>query len=174
MKAAPAVQACLPADPLWRFGVALLVGTATVSLLAWLHGHGVFSGIFEASGRWSVVLSTTAGLGLAGLAAALAWRLEGRSFYRLTWDGQSWSCAKPGQSPWACTPVIALDLGSWLLIEMVPLPTSGAGPAPWPGARSSWFALSSRSAAATWHPLRVALQAQVHQRAGGTSGLPMP
>ncbi len=161
------MQAVLPAEPLWRLAVCVLAGAATGSVLAWLQGHGVFDGALQAvGGRVSAVVPWVA-VSLSGLAALLVWRAEGRMSHRLTWDGLSWSCARAGEAVWPCTPTIALDLGSWILIRATPWTAStfpGDRRPPRRARRSVWFAASERSAAALWHPLRVALQAQSRAR----------
>jgi len=161
------MQAVLPAEPLWRLVVGVLAGAATGSVSAWLQGHGVFDGVLQAIGGRPSAVVPWAAVSLAALAALLAWRVEGRQSHRLVWDGRLWSCARTGEAAWSCTPTIALDFGSWILIRATPWMASaspGDRRPPRRARRSVWFAASRRSAVALWHPLRVALQAQTRAR----------
>jgi hypothetical protein len=163
VRAAPAVQVLLAAEPGWRLSVGALAGAATAAVLAWAHGHGLASSDLVAGLSASPVGPALVGTFLSLAVAVLAWRHAGLAPYRLVWDGQAWSCAELDRSPWACAPSIALDLGSWLLIRAQPLPDASAR------RRVHWLAVSRRTAAEQWHPLRVALQAQTrpHRSVGG-------
>lgn len=162
MRAAPAVQVLLAAEPVWRLCVGALAGAATAAVLAWAYGHGLASSDLVAGLSAGAVGSALVGSFLSFAVAVLVWRRAGLASHRLVWDGQGWSCAELDRSPWPCVPSIALDLGSWLLIRTRPLPDASAG------RRVLWLAVSPRTAAEQWHPLRVALQASTRpHRSGG-------
>ena len=172
VRAAPAVQVLLAAEPGWRLSVGALAGAATAAVLAWAHGHGLASSDLVAGLSAGAVGPALVGTVLSFAVAVLAWRRAGLASHRLVWDGQAWSCGELDRSPWPCAPSIALDLGSWLLIRARPLPDASAR------RRVLWLAVSPRTAAEQWHLLRVALQAQTrpHRSGGGvrSGGLRAP
>jgi hypothetical protein len=157
VKAAPAFSAVLLPEPFWRLAVALLVGTTSGVVLAWMQSHGLIAGVLGAdpfSAVWMFLVAQTV---LALLVAVMAWRRAGLRPCRLVWDGQTWSFGTPDGPLSPCQPSIAFDLGSWLLIRMRPLSTSRWGVFAGGAAQMVWIPASARSAAGLWHPLRVAL-----------------
>ena len=110
--------------------------------------------------RWGSALAVLA----ASLPAVVVFlRREGaRGPQRLVFDGQSWSLVSPSQAgePVACRPVVAADLGGWMLLRIDPAPSPAASA--WSRSvaallRRRWIALTRSSVAAHWHALRVAL-----------------
>lgn len=157
----PPVSIDIGPEPVWLTVQGLALGLTASALGVWAAALGEFSMPW----RWTALAS---GVPLGLLATAVAWA-RGRDSrpLRLVFDGQVWSCGGPGQpSPSApCMPVVALDLGRWMLLRLDPVaPTAGS-------ARADriagvlcrrWVALSLGSASAHWHALRVALYCFEH------------
>lgn len=146
-------------EPVWLGLQTLALGLAVSVSAFWA------AALAEVGPRWAGAAAAS-GLLPAGLAVLLGRsRSRRRGPLRLVFDGQAWTCARPGRSPDRehCAPVVALDLGGWMLLRIDPAGAADApaqaGPAGWAGlrARRCWVALSRRSAAAHWHALRVAL-----------------
>ena len=146
-------------EPAWLAFQGLILGLAVSVIAFWA------AALTEVAPPWAGAAAAS-GLLPAGLTVLLG-RFRARRLgpLRLVFDGQVWTCARLDRSPARerCTPVVALDLGSWMLLRIDPADGSDAleqaGP---PGrtarrARRRWVALSRRSAAAHWHALRVAL-----------------
>ena len=131
-------------------------------LLALQAGAGAFVSVWAAAhvaaaaGHLSAWLPWFAGLagalGLGAVGVCLARRTLPGGSSRLSWDGAVWQWR--GQRPdEGLAPlqrvVVALDLGAWVLLQLVP-----AG-----GSPPRWQVASARGVGAAWHGLRVALQA---------------
>jgi hypothetical protein len=168
MHAPPPVWVELGDEPVWRWGRALVWGTAILTVAAWAVAH------LELPLAW---------LGLAfaiGLVACLGclWRLRLSSRLRLAFDGTGWAlrCQADSARPQACRVHVALDLGDWMLLRIdLPPPVGaaarGAG-APWYLPRQ-WRAVSPRLAGTAWQALRVALYcAEQGHRGRAGSGRP--
>ncbi len=154
MRAAPAVTASL--DGCWpeRVLIALLYALSGAALAAWASAQGQFAG---RDAMAVVPALAAAGALLSGLlGAGLARHLLPGDAAELGWDGATWSLRRQqGQGGAAdrC-PLLALavmiDLGAWLLLQAR---EGGAARG------ATWLVLRQRQVGASWHLLRVALQA---------------
>jgi hypothetical protein len=120
--------------------IQLALVAAAASVAAWWAAAQ-----WHAPDGWSALGSLVAGLA----AVALARRHVVEPAHRLGWDGSGWSLAKPGSEVLAGQVALMIDLGGWMLLRFRP---EGAG-----RRGSTWLPMSERSAAGTWHALRVAL-----------------
>jgi hypothetical protein len=146
-------------DPAWLGVQVLVLGLAVSVTASWVAAQ-------SDPGLFGSFAAAASGLLPAGLAVLWS-RSRARRLgpLRLVFDGQVWTCAFPGPRPARerCAPVVALDLGGWMLLRIDPASgydaPASAGPVEWAGRRMRlrWVALSRRSAAAHWHALRVAL-----------------
>lgn len=141
MHAPPAFQITVQRFGIWRGACAVLWSAVAATQVAW-----------SASGQGAVVgwcgLALTLACGLAAMSAA--WRLRPVS---LRWDGQAWhfgDAATRGEEPVRVRPVISLDLGNWLLVNLRP-----EHPAVPPLPR--WLPLQRQGHEASWHGLRATL-----------------
>ena len=151
MRAAPAVTASL--DGCWpeRVLIALLYALTGAALAAWAAAHGQFAAMAVVP-TWAAAGALLSGLIGAGLARHL---LPGDAA-ELGWDGAAWSLRRQqvqGGAADRC-PLLALavmiDLGVWLLLQAR---EGGAARG------ATWLVLRQRQVGASWHLLRVALQA---------------
>ena len=143
MGAAPPVDAVLADGRLERMLITLLHAAVGALLASWAALH--------AEWRPGAAALATAVVVSGLLAAAGAWlarRALPPSPGRLRWDGQCWhtSHALGGQP--LVRLVVALDLGTWVLLHLQP-----------EQGRACWRIASTGSAQAAWHGLRVALAA---------------
>jgi hypothetical protein len=152
----PPVGIDIRSEPAW-LAVQCWVFGLTVSVVgAWAAALGDL----PTPWRWT---AAAAGLPVAWLAGIAAKALgHHRDPVRVIFDGQAWSFSVPGPHPrpGRCAPVVAMDLGHWMLLRLDPaLPAAESVPSGWAHRimRRRWVALSRRSAAAHWHGLRVAL-----------------
>ena len=143
-------------EPVWLVFQGLTLGLAVSVIGSWA------AALAEIGPPWAGAAAAS-GLLPAGLTMLLG-RFRARRLgpLRLVFDGQVWTCARPERSPARerCTPVVALDLGRWMLLRIDPADGSDAperASRPARRVRRCWVALSRRSAAAHWHALRVAL-----------------
>lgn len=147
MRALPAFQVTLSRFGVWRACVWALAAGAVLVLAAWVHSR-----------------PTPAGLGLhllvvavIGLVLALAGWLVRVPATTLRWDGQAWwlaratavesSPARRGEL------LIAIDLGSWMLLRFTP---DAMGRRPW---AVIWLPAHRRGLEPEWHGLRCTLHA---------------
>ena len=151
MRAAPAVTASL--DGCWpeRVLIALLYALTGAALGAWAAAQGQFAAMAVVP-AWAAAGALLSGLLGAGLARHL---LPGDAA-ELGWDGATWSLRRQqvqGGAADRC-PLLALavmiDLGAWLLLQAR---EGGAARG------ATWLVLRRRQVGASWHLLRVALQA---------------
>ena len=144
MRAAPPVDAALDTGRRERMLTVLLHALAGAVLGAWLALHAEVRAVVA----WATALgaSTT-------LLAALGWWLARRTWSstpgHLRWDGAQWCCAGSGHSLPLARVVVALDLGTWVLLRLHP--ADGTAPL--------WRAASACGAGGAWHGLRLALAA---------------
>jgi hypothetical protein len=156
MRSPPPVSLDIGHDPVWLVFQGLALGLSVSVIVVWV------AALVEIGPPWAGAAAAS-GLLPAGLTMLLG-RLRARRLgpLRLVFDGQVWTCARPERSPARerCTPVVVLDLGSWMLLRIDPADGSDAperASRPARRARRCWVSLSRRSAAAHWHALRVAL-----------------
>lgn len=125
-----------------RFGV-WRVACAALALAAWGATAGWALGAMQVHPEWlalSLLALVTASVGQLARSSRLAPT-------SLRWDGQLWHLGPgdaKGQEPQAGRLVVALDLGSWLLLRFVP---EGA----W---RGRWVPVQRRGHELAWHGLR--------------------
>lgn len=155
MRAAPPVEAALDAGRRERMLTVLLHMLAGSVLAAWL---ALQAGL-AALPAWVGVLVLAAGV-LGMLGHRLARRTWPASPGRLRWDGRQWHVAGHGADRPLRRVVVALDLGSRLLLQLHPAD----------GDRPLWRVASPQSAQGAWHGLRLALAA--HAGATGTDADP--
>ena len=85
----------------------------------------------------------------------------------LAWDGVAWSLQPQGGEALPGQPALMLDLGHWMLVRFVFVPTT-AGTRP----TVRWLPLSRRDAGGAWPALRVAVHH--HRTAAHPPGGPHP
>lgn len=154
MRAAPPVDAPLADCRFERMLITLLHACAGVLLAAW--------GVLHA--EWPLGSAALAAVVAAGglMAAVGAWL--GRlalppSPGRLRWDGQGWHMMRLQAGQPLVRLVVALDLGTWVLLQLQPAQ-----------GRACWRIASLGSAQAAWHGLRVALGAHAGALRPGDGG----
>lgn len=142
MRAAPPVEAALGSGQAERMLITLLHGLAGALLAVWSALHA----------EWPVgALVLTAGLVatlLAGVGAVLARRTLPVSAGQLRWDGQAWSLVSTADVQPLQRLVVALDLGTWVLLRLHLIDGGTA-----------WRVTGAGSARTAWHGLRLALVA---------------
>jgi len=112
-------------------------------------------------GRWWPLPGGLLMAALVALVGLLVWRAERRqTAVALRWDGQGWWWADQ-----AVRPRIALDLGGWLLLRLMPAS---------PGVTGRWLPLSGRRAGSNWPALRTALYAGRGPTTDSASWSPSP
>jgi hypothetical protein len=144
MRAAPPVDAALDTGGRERMLTVLLHALAGAVLGGWLTLHAEW----RAVSTWvAALVSSSAAL------ATLGWWLARRTWPaapgHLRWDGSQWCCSGSGVEMPLARVVVALDLGTWLLLRLHPAD----------GSQLLWRAASARTARGAWHGLRVALAA---------------
>jgi hypothetical protein len=140
MRASPAFQLTIERFGAWRAALACVALGTVAALAAW------------------ALSDLPAGLRLAGVAAGLVLLWQALPLARvpaasLRWDTRCWHlgpAATRGEEPWQGTLVVALDLGSWMLLKFVHEVTPG-------GSRTSWLPVQRRGLEAHWHALRCAV-----------------
>lgn len=144
MRTAPALQVTVARYGLWRGALLGLAVAATAAVTLWWATAGV-----PAAAGASVLLGT---LLLSGWLLRAEWR---RPPCVLRWDGQCWHWGTPG-APAARhgsgRVVVTLDLGSWMLLRLVP---DGADRRR--RARAAWLPVQARGLEPHWHALRCAV-----------------
>ena len=151
MRAAPAVDAALGQGRIERMLITALHAGAGAFVAVWGAAHvEAAAGHLSAGLPWFAGLAGALGLGAVGVCLARR-ALPGGSSW-LSWDGAVWQWR--GERPDEGLPplqrvVVALDLGAWVLLQLVP-----AG-----GRPPRWQVASAHGVGAAWHGLRVALQA---------------
>jgi hypothetical protein len=142
MRAAPPVDAALADGRFERMLITLLHAGVGGLLAAWLGLHAVWPA------QALLLASLLAAIAMAVLGAQLACRALSPLPGQLRWDGRRWHSVSPqGDRPLARL-VVALDLGTWVLLKLHPA-----------GGRGFWRVASAAGAQAAWHGLRVALAA---------------
>lgn len=155
MRAAPPVDAALDTGQRERMLTLLLHGLAGAVLGAWVALHA----------EWQTVTAWVAALGASMLLlGTLGWWLARRTWPvapgHLRWDGVQWRCTGRGDDTVLVRLVVALDLGTWVLLRLHPAA----------GARAQWRVASARAAGGAWHGLRLALAVHAGAPMGGDHG----
>jgi len=130
MHAPPPVRVTVAPDRAWIGVCAVLASIASGNLAAWF------------APAWMFV--APAALAGAVVAAWLARRRGPRG--ALAWDGQVWQWEPAGREPVAGEATVSIDLDRWMLLAFTP-----------EQGERRWLALSRRSHAGAWSPLRAAL-----------------
>ncbi|MBC7728724.1 MAG: hypothetical protein H7242_14120 [Microbacteriaceae bacterium] len=166
MRAAPAVDAALGSGRVGRMLITLLHAGAGAAFLVWAAAHAeAFAGPWFAGLPWLMGSAGALGLGLVGF--WLARRALPAEPTRLRWDGSSWQLCRPvlGESRSELRDddlvllqrvVVAMDLGTWMLLQLVPVGAMRS--AQRSTQRSGWRVVNAQSVGGAWHGLRVALQ----------------
>jgi hypothetical protein len=143
MRAIAACQFTLSRFELWRRTIAVFAGSVMLVLLAWFVGQPVAL-------PWPAAVA----LGLVALAALLvASSLLHTRPCRLRWDGREWHVGPAGSAGHESTTgelLVALDLGSWMLLRFQPRD---------PGHRfgATWLPVQRSGLEPQWHVLRCAV-----------------
>jgi hypothetical protein len=147
MRAAPAVDAELGSGRTERMLIMGLHAAAGAAWGVWVANHAAIGAVAWLAGlQWPAGLVGAVVLGTVGRWWARRALPEGPA--RLCWDGAAWQCRTDRLVPLRRV-VVALDLGSWMLLHVVP--TDGSQP--------RWLVASAAGVGAAWHGLRVALRA---------------
>ena len=154
MRAAPPVDVLLADGRLERMLITLLHACVGVLLATWFALHAEWP---PGPAALAAVL-TTSGL-LAAAGAWLARQALPSSPGRLRWDGQGWHSGQAQTDQPLARLVVALDLGTWVLLQLQPAQ-----------GRACWRVASLGSAQAAWHGLRVALAAHAGDVRAGDGG----
>ncbi len=146
MRSAPPLQISVMRFGVWRALVALLAGSACVSMVLWWRAQ-----------PWPVRPEVAAVAALGALAAAgtaiALWRVAPLT---LRWDRQRWWVARGAAAEQPGELAVAIDLGVWLLLRFVA--ETEPGPA-WRQRLPTWIALQRPGLEASWHAIRCALYA---------------
>lgn len=158
MRAAPAVDAALGSGRFERMVIALLHAGTGAAVAVWASAH-----VAAAVGPLADGLVWLTVLVIALVLGALGWMLAVRALpaepAQLCWDGTAWQLRTDGLRPLAQV-VVSLDLGAWLLLQLRPAE----------GRARHWRVTHARVAGASWHGLRVALQAHAGDARGEAAG----
>ena len=176
MRAAPAVDAALGSGRAERVLITLLHAAAGAAFSVWAAGHAeaaadpFFAGLAGLAGlTWLAwLLGSVGALGLGLVGYWLARQALPAEPARLRWDGSSWQLCREWRAD-DLLPlqrvVVAMDLGAWMLLQLVPAELepaaqqSAQSAAQQAGQRSGWWVASAHGVGGAWHGLRVALQA---------------
>ena len=167
MRAAPAVDAALGSGRVERMLITLLHAGAGAAFSVWAAAHAeALAGASFAGLPWLMGSAGALGLGLVGF--WLARQALPAEPARLRWDGSTWQLCRPLRSELrgagrselrddGLVPlqrvVVAMDLGAWMLLQLVPADAKRSTQ------RSGWRVASAQGVGGAWHGLRVALQA---------------
>ena len=167
MRAAPAVDAALGSGRAERVLITLLHAAAGAAFSVWAAAHAeAVAGPFFAGLAW--LLGSVGALGLGLVGCWLARQALPAEPARLRWDGSSWQLGREWRDD-DLLPlqrvVVAMDLGAWMLLQLVPAELEPAAQSAaqqagkQAGKRSGWRVASAHGVGGAWHGLRVALQA---------------
>jgi hypothetical protein len=175
MRAAPAVDAALGSGRVERMVITLLHAGAGAAFSVWVAAHAeALVGPLFAGLHWLMGSVGALGLGLVGCWLARQALPAGPA--RLRWDGSAWQlCSELGDDDLVSLQrvVVAMDLGTWLLLQLVPVDTLRSTQRS--TRRSGWRVASAQGVGSAWHGLRVALQAHAgapRDTAGGETDPP--
>lgn len=145
MRTAPALQITVARFDRWRAGLCGLALAAPMSVAGW---------------AWTSAVPSPQGAALTCLAALLAgWLLHAewrREPHVLHWDGQvwHWGAARAGDEGRRTGRIeVALDLGRWMLLRLVP----DRGSTPGRASRPAWLPVQAVGLERNWHALRCAV-----------------
>ena len=155
--------------------ITLLHAGAGAAFSVWVAAHAeALAGPLFAGLPWLMGSAGALGLGLVG--CWLARQALPAEPARLRWDGSSWQLCREWRDE-DLVPlqrvVVAMDLGTWLLLQLVPVDTMRSTQRS--AQRSSWRVASAPGVGGAWHGLRVALQAHAgapRDTAGGETDPP--
>ena len=155
MRAAPAVDAALGSGRVERMLITGLHAGTGAALALWAAARAEADlGFLFAGLPW--LAAGTGALVLGAVGFALALQALPCAPARLCWDSTAWQLGRGGGSElrtegWLPLQrvVVALDLGAWMLLQLVP----------GDGTPARWRTASARGVGTAWHGLRVALQA---------------
>lgn len=145
MRVAPPVQAQSCGAGTWLSVQQGLYALSAFVLVFWAGGH-----VGAGSGEL-----LPGSLAAAIVVAAQAARVLRQPPRQLVWDGARWAVLPLSDDRQAVVVTLVLDLGGWMLVQLVPAEPSGRSG--WRLGPSQWLALSQRDNAAVWADLRVAL-----------------
>jgi hypothetical protein len=158
MRAAPAVDAALGSGRFERMVIVLLHAGTGAAVAGWASAHvDATAGPLAGGLGWWLALAVALAMGAVG------WLLARRALpaepAQLCWDGTAWQLRTDALRPLGQV-VVAMELGAWVLLQLRPAP----------GRASHWRVAAARDAGASWHGLRVALQAHAGDAPGGAPG----
>ncbi|MEY4564088.1 MAG: hypothetical protein RLZZ618_3365 [Pseudomonadota bacterium] len=143
MHAPAALQFNVHRFGVWRALLGAIALLLTTVVAAWLATRSL--PVWAAA--WTLSLLVASWVGLAGLARIRPLQLH--------WDTQHWHVGSSGSplhgpfhAPQRCELQLAVDLGPWMLLRLLPL---DAGFAPW---QARWVPVQQRGHEAVWHALR--------------------
>ena len=141
MRTAPALHVTVACFDRWRAGLAGATAVPLAAAAGAWWAAAVPAPLAAASCLFSIVL------------AAALWRTElQREPHVLHWDGQAWHWAAaqvPADRRCAGRIEVALDLGRWMLLRLLPADDSAS--------RSGWLPVQAAGLERSWHALRCAL-----------------
>ena len=143
MRAIAACQFTLSRFEVWRRTIAVLASSVVLALLAWFVGQAVAL-------PWPVVAALCL---LALVALLLAASLLRTRPFRLRWDGREWhggQASSAGHESMAGELLVALDLGSWMLLRFQPHDFGHR-------LRATWLPVQRSGLEPQWHALRCAV-----------------
>jgi hypothetical protein len=174
MRAAPAVEAALGQGRVERMVITGLHAGSGAALAVWAAAHAglgahpfVAGASFGAAQPWLAGLVGSMVLGALGCWLARQALPAGPAY--LCWNGARWQLQRRANgllpSPIESgvplqRVVVALDLGAWMLLQLVP--ADGSAP--------RWQVAGATGVGVAWHGLRVALQAHAGDPAGAVAG----
>jgi hypothetical protein len=143
MRGAPACEIAVGRSRGWSVAVVLVAVAGTGAMAAWLWTSPL------GEGGWARVGVAAGVLAIIALAASLLRSAQ----LVLRWDGTRWSVSSPVASaiaPASGDLLVALDLGSFLLLRF--LPEGKSGPA-----AVRWIPVERRGLEREWHAFRCAV-----------------
>ena len=142
MRGSPPCEIAVAPSGAWRLGIVLVAGAGLASMAVWL----VTSPLGE--GTWPRLAVAGAALAVVAIAMSL-WRSDPRT---LCWDGDRWSLDSGAASlaPVVGELLVALDLGSFLLLRFRPDGRSGP-------VAVRWIPVGRRGLEREWHAFRCAV-----------------
>jgi hypothetical protein len=149
MRAAPAFQISLRRSGVWRIATFTVVALGLGALTAWLITHE----------RPVHPMLTIGAMTLGAAVTAFGARVARVPAVDLRFDGRCWHLTGSAELSNGAEAVagdlhIAIDLGAWMLLRFVPVPTSSDM-----RQRAIWLPAQRWGAETQWHALRVSVYA---------------
>ena len=140
MRGSPSCEIVVAPSSGWRLAIVLVAGAGLASLAAWLASSPL------GAGAWARGGVAASALAIVAIGVSL-WRSDRPT---LRWDATQWTVETGAAAPIPGELLVALDLGSFLLLRFRPEGRTG------PGA-TCWIPVGQRGLEREWHAFRCAV-----------------